>query len=727
MTTTPSVRPEQDALVTEPLLVPGRNCWRTGACTRLAFAAGAQAQALALREALEAARKTVFIVGWHVDSRTRLPANGSAPAAALGDLLLARLHAVPGLRVYVLAWDFSMLYSAQRQWPPVYRQAWPDHRRLVHRLDARHPAGGAHHQNFVVVDDALAFVGGLDLARDTRQGDARPAPADAPGERNLQVVFDGGAAAWMGELARERWQASAGRPVARLSRTPASDAAHPWPPSLAPTVRDVTVGIARTAPAYGGRPGVGEIRQLYLDAVSHARHSLYLENAYFTAQALAGALTQRMREPAPPEVVLVTQRDATGWLDERAMQVLRARACAEIGEADGAGRFQVFAPVTAPADGTSSVRNKLLLVDDELICIGSANVNNRSFILDTECQVVVAANGRDDVRAALAHLRAELVGARLGQTAAEVATATAQDGIAQAIITADPDAKTLAPFTPQASVEDDALVGPGVWLDSERPVAPERLIDQFMSDVAAPRARRRAVLVGLVLALVLVMGLWRWTPLSDYLSLGFLMSLGYALKALPYAALAVVGCYVLGGLIAMPITVLIAASGLVFGAWQGGWYALAGTMLSALVTYGVGRLLGRDTVRRLAGPRINALSERIASQGILAMVVLRVLPVAPFSLVNVMAGASHISLRDYLVGTFLGMAPGIVLTVSFAHQLARAMEDPDALSIAIVVAAAVGLIVAAWGIQRGVDALGRARQRKDAARAQDAPVGGETV
>lgn len=726
MTTTLSERPE-DALVNEPLLVPGRNCWRTGACTRLAFAAGAQTQALALRQALEAARKTVFIVGWHVDSRTRLPGAGASPAVALGDLLLARLQAVPGLRVYVLAWDFCMLYSSQRQWPPVYRQAWPEHRRLVHRLDARHPAGGAHHQNFVVVDDALAFVGGLDLARDTRQGELRDEAADAPGECNLQVVFDGGAAAWMGELARERWHVSAGRPVARLSRTPASDALHPWPPSLTPTVRDVTVGIARTAPAFGGMPGVGEIRQLYLDAVKRARRSLYLENAYFTAQALAGALAQRLREPAPPEIVLVTQREAVGWLDEQAMQVLRARACAEIAQADGAGRFQVFAPVNPPADGTSSVRNKVLFVDDELVCVGSANINNRSLILDTECQVAVAADGREDVREAFAALRAQVLGSRLGQPAPVVAKASAEGGIAHAIRTLDPQAEVLAPLAPQASEDADARVGPGVWLDSERPVAPERLIDQFMSDVAAPRARRRAVLGGVAVALVLVVGLWRWTPLSDYLNLSFLMSLGFALKALPYAALAVIGCYVLGGLIAMPITVLIAASGLVFGAWQGGWYALIGTMLSALVTYGVGRLLGRDTVRRLAGPRINALSERIASQGILAMVILRVLPVAPFSLVNVMAGASHISLRDYLVGTFLGMAPGIVLTVSFAHQLARAMQDPDAASIAVVVAAAAALIVAAWGIQRGVNALSRARQRKEDAARAPASIGGEPV
>ncbi|GAA5234141.1 TVP38/TMEM64 family protein [Verticiella sediminum] len=226
------------------------------------------------------------------------------------------------------------------------------------------------------------------------------------------------------------------------------------------------------------------------------------------------------------------------------------------------------------------------------------------------------------------------------------------------------------------------------------------------------RRKRRLLLGGVALASLAMVGLWRWTPLADYLRLGTLMHLAYGLKALPYAALAVVGCYVLGGLIAMPVTVLIAVTGLVFGAWQGGIYALAGTMASALVTYALGRVLGGDKVRRIAGRRINNLSDKLAEQGVLAMVVLRVLPVAPFTLVNVMAGAARIRLRDYLIGTLLGMAPGIVLTVAFAHQLARALQHPDARSVGIVVLAAAAMIAVAWGVQRLVNALSQARQRR---------------
>ena len=84
-----------------------------------------------------------------------------------------------------------------------------------------------------------------------------------------------------------------------------------------------------------------------------------------------------------------------------------------------------------------------------------------------------------------------------------------------------------------------------------------------------------------------------------------------------------------------------------FGAWPGVAYAAVGTMAAAAANYGIGRWLGRDAVRRLAGARANRLSEHIGRRGVLAMAVLRLLPIAPFTVVNLVAGASHIGLRDY--------------------------------------------------------------------------------
>jgi uncharacterized membrane protein YdjX (TVP38/TMEM64 family) len=162
----------------------------------------------------------------------------------------------------------------------------------------------------------------------------------------------------------------------------------------------------------------------------------------------------------------------------------------------------------------------------------------------------------------------------------------------------------------------------------------------------------------------------------------------------------VLGAFVVAGLLMVPVTLLIAVTVLVFGPWLGTSYALGGALLSAATTYGLGRLLGRSIVRRLAGPRLNRLSQRLGQRGLLAVVTVRVLPIAPFTVVNMVAGASHIGARDFLLGTLLGMAPGIIATVLFVDRAAVAIRTPSAATLAIVAAVFALLIAAAWAVRR---------------------------
>ena len=207
------------------------------------------------------------------------------------------------------------------------------------------------------------------------------------------------------------------------------------------------------------------------------------------------------------------------------------------------------------------------------------------------------------------------------------------------------------------------------------------------------RSSRNRLLVGLAIA-------WRWTPLGDMVNLASMIKLAKSLQALPFTPLAVILGYVVAGLLMVPITLMIGVTGLVFGPLTGGMYATAGTLLSALVTYGIGRYLGQDGVQRYVGTRMTRISKRLAKQGIVAMVVTRLLPVAPFTMINVLAGALQIRLRDYFIGTVLGMFPGIVITVTFAHHLAQAVRHPTLGGIALMVGVALLLIGIAIGLQR---------------------------
>jgi phospholipase D1/2 len=145
---------------------------------------------------------------------------------------------------------------------------------------------------------------------------------------------------------------------------------------------------------------------------------------------------------------------------------------------------------------------------------------------------------------------------------------------------------------------------------------------------------------------------------------------------LPGAPLLAIGAFVLGGLVAFPVTLMIVLTVLSFGTVAGFLSALAGSLASALAGYGLGVLLGRHTVRRLAGGRLNRISRHLAKRGLLAVVLARVVPIAPYSLVNLVGGASHVSLRDFALGTLIGMTPGIAAITLFTDRIRAMLEEP---------------------------------------------------
>jgi phospholipase D1/2 len=153
-------------------------------------------------------------------------------------------------------------------------------------------------------------------------------------------------------------------------------------------------------------------------------------------------------------------------------------------------------------------------------------------------------------------------------------------------------------------------------------------------------------------------------------------------------------------LIMFPVTLLIVATAFMFGALAGFVYAILGCLLAAVGTYVIGRALGRNTVGRLAGSRLNRLSRRLARHGVLAVTTVRILPVAPFTVINFVAGASHIRFWDFVVGTILGMAPGIIAITIFGHQLEEAIREPDAKSFGILAVLAVLIVSGGFFIKR---------------------------
>lgn len=696
------------------VLRAGRNCWRIEHADRFGMLVDADAYFRAVRTAMSNARHSIFILSWDIDSRTCLVPEGAQDGypELLGDFLRAIVSSRPELHVYILNWDFAMLYALEREWMPVYKPGWHTHRRLHFCMDGRHPIGASHHQKVVVIDDAVAFVGGLDLTRsrwDTPEhASAMPLRCDADGKpyapfHDVQAIVDGDAARALGELARTRWE----RATARSPVAPASAAHDAWPAQVVPDITDIDVAIARTEPAFENNPGVDEIRHLHLDAIASARRHLFFENQYFTAGLIGNALAECLAYPDGPEVAVISPQTQSGWLEDSTMGVLRVRLHRRLQQADRYDRYRLYCPlIPGLARGCLNVHSKVFAVDDELFSIGSANLSNRSMASDTECNLVIEARGNDAersrIRSAIAGMRNRLLAEHLA-TSPEIVAAQlrSREKLHAAIEALQQPGRSLQVMELTVAPELDALISNQTLFDPERPIDPDEMVAQLV-----PKEARRPVpwrfaglgMLGVMLALLAIA--WRWTPLREMVNLASLLDMARSLETLPFTPVAVVASYVVAGLVMVPVTLLIAVTGIVFGPVAGAAYAIGGSLLSAAVTYGLGRWLGRDVVRRMLGARINRLSRRIAKRGILAMVVVRLLPIAPFTVVNVVAGASQIRFRDYMLGTLLGMSPGIAITVTFVHNLAEAVRNPSAGTVSMMAGIVVLLIGFALLLQR---------------------------
>jgi len=714
------------------LLKAGRNCWRIERADRLAVLIDAAAYFGALRASLLRARHAIRIVGWDVDSRVEILADpaavghGDAMPRTLGDLLNALVARNRGLRAYVLDWDFPMLYAPDREALPVYALGWRTHRRVSFCLAGDHPVGASHHQKLVVVDDAVAFAGGIDLTLkrwDTPAhavGDARRREPDGtryPPFHDVQMALDGAAAAALGELARTRWQRATGRPPRSTSPEPGADAV-PWPAHLTADFEHVDVAISRTEAAYDGRPHIDEIRHLYVDAVSAARRWLYIENQYLSSSVIADAIAERLQADDAPEIVIVTRRTFGGWLEEASMSVLRARVLARLRECDRHDRLRVYYPdAHGLHDQSIIVHSKVLVADERLLIVGSANLSNRSLVLDTECCVALEADDSERgmaLSSGIAEVRDCLLAEHLGVDRDAVAAALEQRGsLIGAVESLLGRSRTLRPLDPQVPAELDELVPEAVLVDPEKPVGLDQLADELVPDDGRPSIRRRALLLaGFVIVVAAAAAAWRFTPLSDLIEVRTLVDTASVLAQSPLAPLWVLLAYGVAAVTAVPVTLMIVLTTLVFGAWPAFFYALAGSLGAAALTFGIGHVLGRDLVSRLGGDRLNRLNRRLGRSGLLAVATVRILPLAPFTVVNLAAGASHVRLRDFLLGTALGMLPGIAAITVFSDRVLAVLREPSATALALLLMVAAAVAAGAYALNRWLGRRENASKRR---------------
>ena len=711
----------------------GRNTWRKERASRASFLVDADAFYTAFVEAALKAQHSIFIVGWDTDSRTELPiplgislentnltpnANGRVE---LGPFLAALTRARPELRVFVLTWDFAFIYLFEREtWPSLkFGSLDPDRLRFV--LDREHPALASHHQKIVVIDDHVGFSGGLDLTQrrwDTSEHRCEDKRRIDPGGQlyepfhDVQMCVEGEAAHALGDIVRERWRIATGDELPNRSNQ-TSDV---WPACATAHLRDVDVAVARTLPAgyltqkssadlsQSARLSVNEVETLFVDSIRKAKRFLYIENQYFTCPKIAREIAARLREPDGPEVVLVLPRDQTGWIEESTMGLLRATAIKIAREGDEHNRFRCFYPVVPGLQtGYVKVHSKLMIIDDEFVRVGSANLNSRSMGLDTECDLAVEAAGRSDVSAAIRDLRECLVCEHLGVSRDEFRRAETSSFVATVdALVGGP--RTLVPMEATIPEWIEQISPPREWID---PSAPKGIRRWF-----ARRIRRHPIAWASTIGLLVIA-----------ISIGFIeFGLGVPLTKAPVAFAQwfrsidpekiaawievakggqwTIPTVILGAaflsILFVPITILILGIALSFSPVTALMIAGFASILGAVLGYGLGRYWAFSKSRILSMPWVQRASQKLAQGGVWTVVAVRLAPIAPFTAVNIVAGGLRLPFQQFVLGTILGLAPGVLAITFLSQSAGRLVQAGNWMILASVVAAA-GVV---WSIRQ---------------------------
>lgn len=460
-----------------PVLQPGRNCWTIASGADAAVLVDAAAYFCELEKALRTAERSIMIIGWDFDGRIRLCPDNADDEETLGGLLRSLVEARPDLEVRILVWSVAVAHAPSAPLPLLVGSDWDNHARIQLRLDTEHPIYAAHHQKIVCIDDALAFAGGMDLTVsrwDTNAHEPEHASRVTPeGEaygpvHDVQMMVNGEAARHLAALAAERWRRATGEtlPLAGKEETR-------WPAHLPADFRRADIAIARTAPAWGTEPAVEEIASLTVDALRAARKSIYIEAQYFSCSEVCKALAELLEQEDGPEIVVVAACSTHGVMERLVMGNNRDRMIRHLRQVDRYDRLRVYYPAIEQGESRCEilVHAKVMIIDDKLLRIGSANLNNRSRGLDTECDLAIEA-ASPTTRRSIAAVRNRLVAEHLGADAKIVARTLKREGsLITAIERLNLKARRLCAFDAMACADGpcDPMFGTAV-LDPARPL-----------------------------------------------------------------------------------------------------------------------------------------------------------------------------------------------------------------------------------------------------------------
>lgn len=490
------------------ILSPGRNCRGIYDVSTSGVLVDGRNYYRAFYDAARKARRYILMAGWQFERSAPL-LRGKDAREAGGEVIMAPfLNSLceknPDLRIFILMWDFSPVVAFDKEWFNKFVLDLTASERIHFRFDSNHAMYASHHQKLVVVDGAMAFVGGLDIAangwddRSHWTEDAERVLAGGQYEPYHDVQsFITGPAAWeLTKLFQTRWIHAGGSELA-LSPPPA-DGAVILRKMIPVSARKAAVSVTRAQTLVPLVEPIRDIRQLYLDAIDAAEKLIYMETQYFSSQAVYHALKERLTDlhrPCP-QIVLILPKRLHTLVEDVSLSVVQAKMLRSLTEiaARHDRKFGVYYTAAALRDKgpekATYIHSKVLVVDDRFLSVGSANITNRSMGMDTELNLSWETESPDeqDLIRSIRRVRSNLLAEHTGlRTLSQRRALSSIDGLVDYLNgKADRQGCRLHRHTMESFLEDVSwikdLMPEDLAIDPERPVIEESIYEFISRD-----------------------------------------------------------------------------------------------------------------------------------------------------------------------------------------------------------------------------------------------------
>jgi uncharacterized membrane protein YdjX (TVP38/TMEM64 family) len=204
------------------------------------------------------------------------------------------------------------------------------------------------------------------------------------------------------------------------------------------------------------------------------------------------------------------------------------------------------------------------------------------------------------------------------------------------------------------------------------------------------------VLVGVA---ILATVIWRYTSVAELVDPKRLARQLDDLQGVPWAPFAFAAAFPLLGLVVFPVTALSALVAFLFPPHIAIATSFSGIMMSAALLHWLGSRFSK-TVRETLGPALTRVEDALSDHGIVTIAAIRMIPLAPFTIVNLIAGALGVPFRDYMLGSALGLTPGMIILSFFGKQARDFWHHPSVSGVLIGLGFAVLWLGVTFGLQR---------------------------